>query len=208
MLLRVYGEKLFDLDLVRIGQAYAGTYRTWWCIFSWQYRKDRRAIAKCLPSEVLPSTVAQDMQVAGELGADRAKLEAEQPERARLLGRYEKGLDTDIEAAERAARHAVEAHDLLAEVRLRSCFPPKSLDALTAGPPAEKIRSAVKRLNESFVAWSHLTHEVQALLPMAHLPAVGAALEERRCRALVAYAKNLQASMNQFAGLADPLLKG
>ena len=28
-LLQTYNEKLFDLDLVRIGQAYAGPYRSW-----------------------------------------------------------------------------------------------------------------------------------------------------------------------------------
>jgi Protein of unknown function (DUF4011) len=207
VLLRTYSEKLFDLDLVRIGQAYAGPYQSWWCVFSWQYRKDRRAVAKCLPSEVLPSTVAHDMQLAGEAASDKAKLDAEQPERARLLGRYEKGLDTDIEAADSAARHAVEAHDLLAEFDCER-FPPKSLEALTAGAPAEKIRSAVKRLNESFVAWSHLTHEVQTLLPMQQLPSAGSALEECALSALLQYAKNLQASLNQFAGLADSLLKG
>ncbi len=204
-LLRTYGEKLFDLDLLRIGKAYAGPYLSWWCLFSWQYRKDRRAIAKCLPSEVLPSTVAHDMQFAGEMASDKAKLEAEQPARAKLLGRYEKGMDTDIEAAERAARHAVEGHELLAEFDCER-FPPRCIEALTAGLPAEKIRSAVKRLNESFVAWSHLTHEVQTLLPMAHSPIGGAPFEECALSALLQYAKNLQASLNQFASLADPLL--
>jgi len=43
-LLKIYNEKLFDLDLARIGAAYRSRYRSWWCIFSWQYRKDRRAI--------------------------------------------------------------------------------------------------------------------------------------------------------------------
>jgi hypothetical protein len=122
-----------------------------------------------------------------------------------LIGRYEKGLDTDFEAAERAARHAVEAHEMLAEFECTQ-FPQKCIDALTAGAPAEKIRLAVKRLNESFVAWSHLTHEVQSLLPMANLPGTGAPLDDSALSALMAYAKNLQASMNQFAGLADPLL--
>ncbi len=205
LLMRTYSEKLFDLDLVRIGQAYAGPYQSWWCIFSWQYRKDRRAIAKCLPSEVLPTTVARDMQLAGEAAADKTKLEGEQAERVKLLGRYEKGLDTDIEAADRAVRHAVEAYELLTEFECER-FPPKCLEALTAGVPVEKIRSAVKRLNESFVAWSHLTHEVQTLLPTAQLPVAGASLEECALSALLQHAKNFQASLNQFAGLADPLL--
>ena len=43
---------------------------------------------------------------------------------------------------------------------------------------------------------------------MAQLPSVGAALEECALSALLQYAKNLQASLNQFAGLADPMLKG
>ncbi len=63
-LLKTYSAKLFDLDLARIGQAYAGWYRNWLCIFSWRYRKDRRAIAKCRPMEDIPATVADDMRSA------------------------------------------------------------------------------------------------------------------------------------------------
>ena len=204
-LLKTYDEKLFDLDLARIGAAYRGWYRNWLCIFSWQYRKDRRAIAKCRPMEDVPATVADDMQIGAQLYNDRAKLIAEQPQRARLLGRYDKGLDTDIEAAERAARHAVEAHDLAQEIDCER-LPAKCIDALTAGSAAEKIRASVKRLNESFVAWAHHTHELQAILPVAHVPDAGASLDDCSLSALVQFAKRLQGTLNQFGGLADPLL--
>ena len=200
-----YDEKLFSLDLPRIGQAYAAWYRSWWCIFSWQYLTDRRAIAKCRPMEDLPPTVADDMQLASQVHADRAKLEAEQPQRSKLLGRYEKGLDTDIETAERAAKHALDALDLIQQVECER-IPPKCLEALTSGSPPEKIRVAVKRLNESFVAWAHLTEELQAVLPMTRLPGVGVPLEECALSALMQYAKDLQTSLNQFAGLSDPVL--
>ena len=85
-LLKIYDEKLFKLDLVRIGQAYAGWYQSWLCVFSWQYRKDRRAIAKCRPMEDLPATVVQDMQLAGQVHADRLQLEADQPLRSETIG--------------------------------------------------------------------------------------------------------------------------
>ena len=204
-LLRIYDAKLFDLDLVRIGQAYAGPYRSWWCVFRWQYRKDRRAIAKCRPMEDLPASVAQDMQLAGQVLTDKAKLEAEEPQRSKLLGRYEKGLDTDIETAERAARHATEAHEMAQQLEYER-FPAKCIEALASDSAPEKIRAAVKRLNESFVAWAHLTEELQAILPMARLPGVGAPLDECALSALVHYAKDLQTSLNQFAAVADPLL--
>jgi REase_MTES_1575/AAA domain len=77
---------------------------------------------------------------------------------------------------------------------------------LTSGSPPEKIRAAVKRLNESFVAWAHLTQELQAILPMARLPGVGEPLEECAFSTLLHYAKDLQTSLNQFAALADPVL--
>ena len=118
-LLQIYDAKLFDLDLIRIAQAYAGWYQNWLSIFSWQYRKDRRAIAKCRPSEVLPKSVAQDMQLGAQVLTDQAKLEAEQPQRSKLLGRYEKGLETEIEAAERAARVASEAAGVGPAARMR-----------------------------------------------------------------------------------------
>ncbi len=206
-LLKIYDAKLFELDLLRIGQAYAGPYQSWWCILSWQYRKDRRAIAKCRPMEDLPATVAHDMQLGGQLVADRAQLQADQPQRARLLGRYEKGLDTEIDTAEKAVRHAVEAHELAERLEC-SRFPAKCLEALTAGSAPEKVRAAVKRLTESFVAWSHLTGEVQALLPMDRLQSVGDRFDECSLSALTHYAKDVQSSLNQFAGLADSVLGG
>ena len=204
-LLKIYEEKLFRLDLPRIAAAYAGWYRNWLCIFSWQYRKDRRKIAKCRPMEDIPKTVAHDMQLGAEVQIDKAMLETNQPQRGKLLGRYEKGLDTDIESADRAARHAAEVIEL-AQVLECARLPSKCVEALTAGSAPEKIRAAVKRLNESFVAWSHLTQELQTILPMAHLPGVGEPLDECSLSALTQYAKNLQAALNQFAGLADPLL--
>src|SRR6185369_1998227 len=122
-------------------------------------------IAKCRPMEDLPPTVAEDMQLGAQLDADRTKLRENEARRAKLLGRYEKGLDTDIETAERAARHAVEAHDLAQEIDCDK-LPAKCIDALTVGSAAEKIRAAVKRLNESFVAWTNLTQELASILPM------------------------------------------
>jgi hypothetical protein len=206
-LLKIYDAKLFDLDLIRIGQAYAGPYRSWWCVFRWQYRKDRRAIAKCRPMEDLPASVAHDMLLAGQVQADKAKLEAEEPQRCKLLGRYEKGLDTDIETAERAVRHAIEAHDMAQQLGCDR-FPSKCVEALAATSAPEKIRAAVKRLNESFIAWAHLTQELQAILPMARLPGLGAPLDECALSALMKYAKDLQTSLNQFAALADPAVGG
>src|SRR5260370_30016881 len=65
-LLKIYDAKLFDLDLIRIARAYARPYQSWWCVFRWQYRKYRRAIAKCRPLADLPASVAQDMQLASQ----------------------------------------------------------------------------------------------------------------------------------------------
>jgi hypothetical protein len=204
-LLKIYEEKLFKLDLTRIGQAYAGPYQSWWCVFRWKYRKDRRAIAKCRPMEDIPATVVDDMRRGAEVQADKATLEADQPQRSKLLARYEKGLDTDIETAEKAARHAMEAHGLLQHIDCER-FPPKCIEALIAGSPPEKVRAAFKRLHESFVAWSHLTHELHAILPMTRLPNVGEPLDECALSALMQYTKDVQSSLNQFAALADPVL--
>lgn len=204
-LLKLFQPKLFDLDLIRIGDAYAGAYQSWWCIFSWQYRKDRRAIAKCRTHEDLPPTVAEDMQRGAQHHRDRATLEQQQPERSRVFGRYEKGLDTDIETADRAARHAAEALDLAGQLDCDK-LPAKCAETLVSGVASEKIRHAVKRLNESFAGWWHLTEEVQSLLPMLAIPRLGVPLDEASLSALNQYAKDLQAALNQFAGLADPLL--
>ena len=159
-LLKIYEEKLFKLDLARIGQAYAGPYQSWLCLFSWRYRKDRRAIAKCRPHEDVPKTVVHDMQFGAELQADRRRIESVQAQASRLLGRYHKALDTDIEAAEKAAKHADEALELAGQLDCER-LPAKCVEALVANAPAEKIRAAIKRLNESFVAWTHLTQELQ-----------------------------------------------
>jgi hypothetical protein len=204
-LLKIYEPKLFDLDLVRIGQAYAGPYQSWLCLLSWQYYTDRRAVAKCRPNEDLPATVAYDMQLAGQAKLDQIKIETDPAKRTRLVGRYDKGLDTDIESAERGARHAAEALDLTGELDCEK-LSPKCIEALTAGTTNEKIRAAIKRVNESFVAWTHLTEELKSILPMSQLPALPYPLEECSLTALTQYAKDLQTALNQFAGLADPVL--
>jgi hypothetical protein len=145
------------------------------------------------------------MQLAGQVHLDKAAIEQSEANRVRLLGRYDKGLDTDIEVAERAARHALEAHEM-AEALGCERFPPKCVEAIASTSAPEKVRAAAKRLSESFNAWAHLTDELKTVLPMAQMPGVGAPFEECSLSAVLRYAKDLQNSLNQFAGLADPLL--
>jgi len=202
---KMYDARLFELDLVRIGHAYAGKYQSWTRVFSLQYWSDRSAVTRCTPRGELPATVVHDMQLAGQAKCDKQQLEADQSQRSRLLGRYEKGLDTDIETAEKAARHAAEAMALAGALDYEH-LPAKCIDALTSGSASEKVRAAVKRVTDSFAAWTHLTHEVQSLLPMLSLPTVGQPLEECSLSALNQYAKDLQTALNHFASVADPLL--
>src|SRR5207253_222464 len=106
---------------------------------------------------------------------EKVRLEGEGQKRKALLGRYEQGLDTDWEAAERATRVAAEAIQLMHQLGC-SNLPARFVDALCAtAPPAEKIRAAFKRLNDSFGAWQHATQELKAFLPLESLPNVGAA---------------------------------
>src|SRR5262249_12132975 len=80
------------------------------------------------------------------------------------------------------------------------------IEAIAATSAPEKVRAAVKRLSESFTAWTHLTDELKTILPMQQLPGVGSPFEECSLSALGNYVKVLQSALNQFAGLADPLL--
>jgi hypothetical protein len=205
-LLETYKESFFELDLERMGGSFAGPYKSWLRLFNGQFRRDRRALRRRSRAEVVPATMADDVLAGRALLADKARLEAEQPARKAVLGRYEKGLDTSFEAAERASRVAVEASDLVHKLGY-SALPARFVDVLCADTPApEKIRAAAKRLHDSLGAWQHATQELKAFLPMESLPGTKQPLEESALSALNLFARDLQASLNQFATVTDPVL--
>ncbi len=205
-LLETYTEALFELELARIAEGYAGSYQSWFRFFNGKYRRDRRAITRRTHKHEAPTTVAEDVALGRDVAALKTKLETESPQRWQKLGRYERGLDTDLDAADKAAKIAVEALDLARQLGAAE-QPAKLSEALSSGAPAEKIRTAVKRLQESFGAWWHETQELSQVLPMSQLPGVGAALEEAALSAVVAFAKELQGRLNPLAALTDPVMQ-
>jgi very-short-patch-repair endonuclease len=205
-LLLTYDETLFDLELDRIAAGFAGPYRSIFRFFNMQYRRDRRSIVRRTAEDKLPATVAEDVLIASELAKEKTRVEAEQAVWQKALGRYENGVDSDLDAAGRARRIGDEAVDVVHELG-HERLPDKFVEALSAAsPPPEKIRGAIKRLQESVGAWHHLTEELQEFLPAEAMPGMGHPLEECAVSAVVQYAKDLQASLNRFASLADPVL--
>jgi hypothetical protein len=205
-LLEVYKESLFELDVPRIAGAFAGPYRPWWRVLKGQFRQDRRAIRRRTHSLVVPPTMAEDMRLAHDLLGERRRLESESAARQAVLGRYEKGLDTNFDAAERAVRIAAEAVELVYQLGY-SALPARFVDVLCGGgAPPEKIRAAAKRLHDSLGAWPHATHELKKHLPLDAMPGTGQPLEESALSAVNVFARDLQAALNQFAAVADPVL--
>jgi very-short-patch-repair endonuclease len=206
-LLTTYTDAFFDLELARIAEGYAGPYQSWFRVFNGRYRRDRRAITRRTHKHEAPSTVAEDVALGRDVMALKSKLETESPQRWQKLGRYERGLDTDVDAADKAARIAVEALDIARQLG-HAALPAKLGEALCSGAPAEKIRAAVKRLQESFGSWWHETQELGQVLPMSLLSGGGAALEDSSLSTIVAVAKELQGRLNALAAVTDPLLHG
>jgi hypothetical protein len=207
-LLQTYKEGFFELDLERMAKGFSGPYRSWFRIFNGQYRRDRRAIRRRRAAgEGVPPSVATDVAMGAEVLSAKQQLEQGRPRRAPLLGRYEKGLDTDIDLAEKAAKVAVEA---LALIRDLGCSTPpaKLLDALshTAAPALDKVRPALRRLDESYNAWARLTHDVSSMLPHNALPGLAAPLEECALSVLERYARDLQSALNVLAAATDPIV--
>ncbi|MCS7045310.1 MAG: DUF4011 domain-containing protein [Gemmataceae bacterium] len=204
-LLAIYTEGFFDLELDRIAAGYAGPYQSWFRWFNGQYRRDRRSLVRRSRTHTLPPTVEEDVVVGRDVQVLRAKLEAESPQRWQKLGKYERGLETDLEAAEKALKVATEALDLLRQLG-EPALPDKFIDALCSGAPGEKVRAAMNRLQESFGAWWHETQALAELLPMSQVPG-GSALEETALSVIIGYARELQARLNPLAALTDPLLQ-
>jgi very-short-patch-repair endonuclease len=206
-LLQIYTEKFFeDLDIPYLARQFRGPYARWTRFFSLQYRRDRRAIARRSRTDLMPATIWKDIVEAEDLLQLRARLEAEGPARKAVLGRYEKGLTTDCDAAERGTRVAADAIEVARDLDCAE-LPQKLVEALSGGNPAtEKIRAAAKRLHDSLGPWLHTTEELRAALPADHLPGSAAPLEESALSVLNQYAKDLQASLNQFGSLTDPVL--
>lgn len=205
-LLQVYTEAFFDLELGRIAAGYAGRYQSWFRMFNGQYRRDRRALARRSRQGETPPTAAEDVAVGRDVLALKGRLESESPQRWQKLGRYERGLDTDLDAADKGARIAVEAVDIARQLGCAT-LPAKLTEALASGAPADKIRAAVRRLQESFGAWWHETEELAQILPMGALPSSGAALEDSALSAVVSFARQLQDRLNPLATLTDPVLQ-
>src|SRR5262249_44306175 len=126
-LLQRYTERFFELDMDYLAERFAGPYRSWLRFFSLQYRRDRRKIARRSRGEVMPGTIRQDVVIARDMVHEQKRIEAEQPARQAVLGRYEKGLATDFDAAERATRVAAEAVDLAHSLECES-LPARLID--------------------------------------------------------------------------------
>lgn len=205
-LLTTYKDEFFELELDRIAAGYAGPYLSWFRFFNGNYRQDYRTIRRRTHQFAVPATVAEDVALGRDLLAEKKRLESERPARQGILGRYEKGLDTDWDAADRATRVAVEAIQLVHELG-SAALPGRFVDALSAStPPPEKIRAAFTRLNDSYGVWHHATLELKAALPLNELPGAGEALEECAISALLQYARDTQAALNQLGAVTDPVL--
>ncbi len=205
-LMHIYTEKLFDLDLEKMAAGFAGPYRTWVRFFRRGYWRACSRLGRVSRAGMLPATHPQDVLAARDALADRRVLEAELAKVPGVLGRYDRGLDTDMDAADNAAKLASEAVTLTRSLG-HETLPARLADALVSGSAPEKIRGALKRLNESFAGWWHLTEELHAVLPIGRLPGVGERLEACALSALAHYAKDLQAALNQLATLVDPVLR-
>jgi very-short-patch-repair endonuclease len=207
-LLKIYTPAFFELELPRIAAGFAGPYRGFFRMFNLDFRRDRRAIVRRTHLHAFPPSAPNDVALGAELANQKETLAKDQAAWKAELGRYENGLDSDLEAALRATRVAEEAVELVHELG-HDKLPDKFVEALSAaGPPPEKIRAAIKRLQDSMGAWTHATEEMHDWLPMQALPGVGMALDDCAVSPLVQYAKDLQASLNRFASLADPVLSG
>jgi hypothetical protein len=205
-LLQTYDERFFELELERIAQGFAGPYLSWFRFLNGQFRRDRRAIKRRTRNDAVPDTMAEDVALARDLVAEKTRLEGERPARQAILGRYENGIDTDWDAADRAAKLAAEAIQLAHQLGC-SNLPSRLVDSLCATtPPQEKIRAAYKRLNDSFGTWQHATQELTALLPVEALPGAGEELEECALSVVMNFAKDLQSALNVLGGLTDPVL--
>jgi hypothetical protein len=205
-LMQTYTEKIFELDLDRMAAGFAGPYQTWVRYFRRGYWRACSRLSRASRAGMLPATHPQDVLAARDAAADRRVLEAELARHPGVLGRYDKGIDTDMDAADNAAKLAAEALTLARSLG-HETMPPKLADALVSGAPPEKIRGALKRLNESFAGWWHLTEELQGVLPINQLPGLGERLEACALSALAHYAKDVQGALNQLATLADSVLR-
>src|SRR5262249_22679442 len=176
-------------------------YRSWLRFFSPTYRRDRRAIARRSLAGVMPPTAWDDVPRARDLLRDRDRLRDEAAQRKAILGRYEKGLDTDFDAAERATRVAAEVLELVQKLG-HAAVPEKLIEDVSRGtPPPEKIRAAMKRLHDSLGPWAHTCEELEGYLPLTKLPETGQKLTTVPCRPSVITPTNCQPTSITFLPL-------
>ena len=128
---------------------------------------------------------------------DKTRLEGEQTARKAILGRYEKGLATDFEAAERATRIAEEAVEVVREMGHEE-LPDKFVEALAAAsPPPEKIRRHQTAVG---IGW-HLVpcdRGVAEYLPVDALPGTSEPLEESSLSGALALHQRIASVLEPF----------
>jgi hypothetical protein len=199
-----YKEEFFQLDLTYLEQRFAGPYRSWLRFFNMQFRRDRRAISRRSVAGYMPSSIREDVVAAAGLMRLKSELEAAGVVRQKSLGRYEKGLATDWVAVEKALHVADEGVELARKLGYAT-LPDRLADALSGAATAtDKIKAALKRLKESLAHWSHATHDLAAYLPAALVS--GRSMDDSTLSAISQYAHEMQADLNYFAGLTDPVL--
>ena len=164
ILLKTYSEKLFD----SISAASAKRTRAGIAIGC-------ASLAGSIARTAAPSPVPADGRHSADrrrghasrrpATADRARILSDQPRRSPLLGRYEKGLETDIE--NRGTSGTTRQSNVRSAQKWTATNCPRRPLMSSLARLRRRFRAAVKRLNESFVAWSHLTHELLSILPHA-----------------------------------------
>lgn len=200
-----YTEDFFALNLDELARTYASYGGRWYRGLCVNFLQARRLVRASARSGSLPATVEGDLARGRNVLAQRRQLESDQARRRPILGRFEKGVDTDVGDIEKALAIAVETRKVMERIGCLS-LPVRFVDVLCTGSVApDEVRAAHKRLHESLVAWQQRTDQVRHLILVSHLADVSV-LDGMALSGVVHYAAKLQAALDKLDGLIQPIL--
>ncbi len=189
------------------GPDFTGPYQSWLRVFNLQFRRDRRAIARRSKGQQAPATMCEDIVVAGDLMKEKTRLDGERIDAQGIAWPLRKRHGHRLRGGGRGRTSPRKLSKLSANWATRNC---PSDSWMCCRPPARRRKKSAPPSNGFKTAWppggTRPTTSKQ-FLPLDALPGTGQPLEESSLTALLRFAKDLQAALNQFAALADPVLR-
>ncbi len=202
-LLERYDGAFLELDIEGLLENFSRfSYRTLLRVISPGYRRDRKMILRTARVLELPPSTVEDLLQAREVLRLRHQIEDGHEQVGRLLGRYDRGFDTDFDAVGRALTVADEALGWAKSMPV----PQRTMEALALGsPPDHALSDLGARVLAMIDRWQATAPPGVTLLPWDHLPHAGLPILQASLSVVVRWIGDLSIALDELGAVIAAL---